>query len=65
MYSSPVPCAKDGVVKIDFNAAPTGISAIAPALNNKVMKDGKFVENNHVVICKDNQKYGLNGTSIK
>ena len=60
-----VPCAKDGVVKIDFNAAPTGISAIAPALNNKVMKDGKFVENNHVVICKDNQKYGLNGTSIK
>ena len=60
-----VPCAKDGVVKIDFNAAPTGISAIAPALNNKVMKDGKFVENNQVVICKDNQKYGLNGTSIK
>lgn len=60
-----VPCAKDGVVKIDFNAAPTGISAIAPALNNKVLKDGKFVENNQVVICKDNQKYGLNGTSIK
>ena len=60
-----VPCANDDVVKIDFNAAPTGISAIAPALNNKVLKDGKFVENNQVVICKDNQKYGLNGMSIK
>lgn len=60
-----VPCAKDDVVKIDFNAQATGISGIEASSDKKVVKDGKFVEDNHVVICKDNQKYSLNGTVLK